>query len=193
MKQKIGFAVTKADKSKENILEQLRKCACLELHISSGTTEDWLSLCEKLLEKDSVLVLDNINSLGKNKREIAKKLRWLRDNDIKVEILSLPATYVSTINVTDILYEVYENEAQNERDNVALGQRTGIQNAKENNIKLGRPLTDYPLNWDENFVKWKAGDITAKDLSGVKKGTFYNLVKRYEKMLKNDKSYSVAN
>ena len=46
----------------------------------------------------------------------------------------------------------------------------------------------------ENYVKWEQKKITSaefKSLTGLKKGTFYNLIKQYRRMLSSAKEASM--
>ena len=48
---------------------------------------------------------------------------------------------------------------------------------------LGRPRVEYPENWEDCYERWKGGVISAKEamtLTGLKKDSFYRLVKKYE-------------
>ena len=62
-------------------------------------------------------------------------------------------------------------------------------NGKEKRFSLktgrptGRPLAEFPDNWECVYYQWKNKEIKAIEamqLLDVKKNTFYNLVKRYE-------------
>lgn len=58
-----------------------------------------------------------------------------------------------------------------------------IDPALAKSVKLGRPSIDFPDNWEAVYKQWKAEEITAKvamELLSLKRGTFYNLVKKYE-------------
>ena len=58
-----------------------------------------------------------------------------------------------------------------------------IPQYKEAGRYLGRPRIEYPENWEDCYSRWKAGVITAKEamtLLGLKKDSFYRLVKKYE-------------
>lgn len=53
-----------------------------------------------------------------------------------------------------------------------------------NKSNLGRPLIQYPDNWEENYVLWKNKKIPSKEFLnrvGLKKATFYNLLTEYRK------------
>lgn len=59
-------------------------------------------------------------------------------------------------------------------------QRQGIEVAKAEGRHLGRPRIGYPENWETFYEMWKSGEITAKkarELMGLKKDSFYRLVK----------------
>ena len=62
------------------------------------------------------------------------------------------------------------------------------ENGKKYSIKtgkhIGRPIAEYPSNFEEVYNKWKLKEISSKEAIeelGVKKATFYNLCKRYKK------------
>lgn len=70
-----------------------------------------------------------------------------------------------------------------ERANMLERQREGISIAKADGKYKGRPSVDYPDNWKEVYDQWKVRKITAvkaMELTGLKKNSFYNLVKKYE-------------
>lgn len=70
-----------------------------------------------------------------------------------------------------------------ERANLLERQREGIAIAKNNGKYKGRKKIGFPNNWDEVYKKWKNREITAvkaMELTGLKKNTFYNIVKEYK-------------
>lgn len=70
-----------------------------------------------------------------------------------------------------------------ERANMLERQREGIAIAKAEGKYKGRPSITYPDNWKEVYDQWKVRKITAveaMELTGLKKNSFYNLVKKYE-------------
>lgn len=72
--------------------------------------------------------------------------------------------------------------AEFERSNLLERQREGIAIAKRNGAYKGRKKIDYPSNWDEVYSKWKNRGIKANeamDILGLKRNTFYKLVKEY--------------
>lgn len=52
---------------------------------------------------------------------------------------------------------------------------------------MGRPMIDFPPNWNQFYSDWKAGTITAVAAMrqlGLKRSTFYRLVKQQEENMK---------
>ena len=61
-------------------------------------------------------------------------------------------------------------------------KREGIDSAKQRGVKFGRPRAEKPDNWDSVMEKVSRGIIRPVDAMrelGLKKGTYYNLIKRY--------------
>ena len=82
--------------------------------------------------------------------------------------------------------------AEKERINILSRQRAGIDCMKLDPITgkrigkkgrpTGRPTAEFPDNWAEVYEKWRNNEITATfgmEILGLKRNTFYNLVKRY--------------
>ncbi|NFG25983.1 recombinase family protein [Clostridium botulinum] len=70
-----------------------------------------------------------------------------------------------------------------ERTNLLERQREGIALAKQEGKYKGRKEITYPDNWDEVYPKWKNRELTgtnAMEQLGLKRNTFYRLVKKYE-------------
>lgn len=70
-----------------------------------------------------------------------------------------------------------------ERANMLERQREGIAIAKAAGKYKGRPSITYPDNWKEVYDEWRVRKITATkamELTGLKKNSFYKLVKEYE-------------
>ncbi len=70
-----------------------------------------------------------------------------------------------------------------ERANMLERQREGIAIAKAKGKYKGRRGIGYPDSWEEIYPKWKNRELTgnkAMELLGLKRNTFYKLVKEYE-------------
>lgn len=144
-----------------------------------------------LLREGDLLIFTSLDRMGRNYEEI--KTEWRRltlDLKVDIRILDMPLLDTRTENVSvdkrficNLIFEVLSYFAEKERAHIRKQQRKGIDTARKRGKRLGRPKINYPENWDEIYKSWQDGKIKAKEamaLSGLKAGTFYNLVKQYE-------------
>lgn len=147
------------------------------------------NVAETLREGDSLqLILEEVDRLGRNARQIKKELAWFQKMGIAVRILELPTTLIDLKEnkwvfemATNILIEVYASIAQQENEKRAKRQAEGIAIAKTKGIYKGRkPLEIDEETFDKVYRKWQLGEITAQkamELLGLTKSTFYRRVK----------------
>ena len=93
---------------------------------------------------------------------------------------SMAEMIMETIN--NMLIELYATMAQAEVEKKEKRQREGIEAMKARGEwdRYGRPRIQLPENFNEVVARWKAGEITAvkaMELTGLKKTTFYNVIK----------------
>lgn len=70
-----------------------------------------------------------------------------------------------------------------ERMNLLERQKEGIALAKQKGKFKGRKKIDFPSNWKEIYSKWKNRELSgakAMEQLGLKRNTFYKLIKKYE-------------
>lgn len=70
-----------------------------------------------------------------------------------------------------------------ERANMLERQKEGIAIAKQKGMYKGRKEVERPSNWNDVYKRWKTREITAKtamEETGLKRTTFYKLVKEEE-------------
>ena len=140
------------------------------------------------LRTGDTLYVKSLDRLSRNKRDIKNELQWFMDNGIRVMILDLPTSMVQVPEgqewiiemINNILIEVLSSIAEQERETIRERQKEGIDAAKKSGKHLGRPRLEKPDNWDDVIVRWKNGEITAKEAmlaTGLKKSSFYKLLK----------------
>ncbi|MFQ6949088.1 MAG: recombinase family protein [Blautia hansenii] len=189
----ICYVKLMADKTKDSIIEKCSNLGVLSEQIiwdqsvlQKQANTLYSKLKVNLLRKKETLIIDTLTSIGKNHREISKELFWFIENQVPLIVLDIPTTYnkehLNLVNQT--IFEIYKQLAQKEIEHNKSCQKEGIAKAKECGKQLGRSKINYPDNWIPLYNKWKNKEINSKqfiELSGLKKGTFYNLVKQYEK------------
>ncbi|MBU3188742.1 recombinase family protein [Clostridium bowmanii] len=158
---------------------------------------DYIQL-KKQAKKNDIIIISEVDRLGRNKQSTLDELRYFKDNGIRIMILELPTTLVNysimkndmaemmmeTIN--NMLIEMYASFAHAEMMKRQKRQTEGIQAMKDRGEwdNYGRPTT---IKINDNFKiiykQWKDGEITAvksMELNNMSKATFYRKVKEYE-------------
>ena len=150
--------------------------------------EAYQTLRNQLLREGDTLVIVALDRLSRNKLHIKQELEYYRGRNIRVMVLDMPTTLcqvnegqewiIEMINA--ILVEVLASLAEQERVKTLTRQAEGIEAAKLQGKHLGRPKVKIPEGWDNIYMLWKSGEITAVEAmkrSGLKKSTFYKLAK----------------
>lgn len=96
--------------------------------------------------------------------------------------------------ISDIILQVLAYVAQQETEfrkarqeggikAMPIDEKTGKRYSSKTGRPTGRPVAEYPSNWNEVYNQWKNGEIKAVEAMAMlelKKTTFYKLVKQYE-------------
>ena len=146
---------------------------------------------KKVSQKGDVIFIKSLDRLSRNKKQIKEELEYFKNKGVRVKILDVPTTMIDIQEgqewlidmINNLLIEVIATMAERERDEIRERQAEGIAAAKAKGLKLGRPEINYPDNFKEVYSDWKDKKITAVKamaLMGLKKNSFYNLVKKYE-------------
>ena len=151
-------------------------------------------LKEDVLEAGDVLIITELDRLGRSKKDTMREIQHYRDSGIRLMVLELPTTLMDlskmdnslqammleTIN--NMMLELYASMAQAEIEKKEKRQREGIKAKKKRGEweDYGRPSIEKPDNWDIVIAQWKEKEITAVEAMkrlGLKKTSFYKLVK----------------
>lgn len=143
------------------------------------------------LRSGDVLVITSLDRLSRNKEDIKTELEWFRNNGIRLKILDLPTSMADIPDeqkwildmIQNILIEVLASIAEQERLTIRKRQREGIEAARRSGKHLGRPTVKIPENFEEVYLRWKTGEITAKEsirILGMSSSSFYRVVRQYE-------------
>lgn len=150
------------------------------------------ALSKVLLKEGDTLVIPSIDRLGRNKKATEKAYNNLVDKGVKIIFLEDSELNSDVCKDKDLSVSAYM--AEQEYKKIKERQRQGIdamptdENGKKYSVKtgksIGRPIAEYPSNFEEVYTKWKSKEISSKEAikeSGLTKATFYNLCKKYEK------------
>ena len=147
----------------------------------------YAALKNAMLRRGDTLIVKSLDRLSRNKSDIKNELQFFKDNGIRLKVIDLPTTMMDLPEgqewvfemVNNILIEVLGTIAEQERATIRKRQAEGIEAAKQNGKKLGRPALEFPDNWNEVYTSWKNGEITAKtamERTSTKRTSFYKLV-----------------
>lgn len=152
----------------------------------------YLSLKENILRKGDILVVKELDRLGRDKRMIKEELEYFKANGVRVKVLNIPTTLMEIDGndwilemVSNILIEVLSTIAEEERVKNHVRQREGIEAAMAKGVEFGRPKLKKPEKYEIVMSQVTSGEITAVQamkLLGVKKTSFYKLKKLYWKV-----------
>lgn len=148
----------------------------------------YMALKNTMLREGDTLIITELDRLSRRKADIKNELEYFKKNNIRLKILNIPTTMVDFPDeqswiqdmVNNIVIEVMGSIAEDERNRIRKRQEEGLAAARAKGVKLGRPKVVIPSNWESTIQKWKNGDIKAVEamkLTGIKKNTFYKLVK----------------
>lgn len=152
---------------------------------------------EDVLRDGDILIITEIDRLGRNKEDTLKELRYYKEKGIRVMILEIPTTLVDyssldnsmakmimeTIN--NMLIEMYTVFAQVEIEKKEKRQREGIEAMKARGEwdRYGRPKAiDYYV-FAEAYKRVLEGKLKPFECMrelGMTKATFYRYRKEYE-------------
>ena len=148
-------------------------------------------LMRKVAQKGDVIYVKSLDRLGRNKSEVKQELEYYKNEGVRIKILDIPTSMMDIPEgqewlmdmINNLLIEVLATMAEQERLNIRQRQAEGIAIAKEQGKYKGRKEIDFPENWAEVYDQWKNRKIKgneAMEKLGLKRNTFYRLIKKYE-------------
>ena len=138
-------------------------------------------MMEYVREGDT-LYIESISRLARSTKDLLNVVEQLKSK--KVEIVCLKENIDTHTPQGKFMLTVLGALAQLERENILQRQKEGIQAAKANGKRFGRPVVSIPKDFEAVYNEWKNGRMTAVEAFKalkLKKTTFYKIVKLYEK------------
>ena len=185
--------VSSAEQHLDRQIEALTAYGVEDRHIitdkMSGKNFDrpgYQTLKTQLLRSGDVLVVKELDRLGRDYEQIKAEWSDLRKMGVDVVVLDMPIlstadkSDLEKVLIANIVFELLAYLAEKERIKIKTRQSEGIAVAKAKGVKMGRPNAKIPANFESEVRKWKSGKQTATEtmkVLGLKKTTFYKLVK----------------
>ena len=195
--RKFGYIrVSSKDQNEGRQLEAIRKLGVDErdIYLDKQSGKDFnrvqYQLLKRVIRKGDILYIHSLDRFGRNKEEILQEWNDITKN-IQADIVVLDMPLLDTTQfkdslgtfIADLVLQILSWMAEEERDRIRKRQREGIDVALQQGVAFGRPKVQVTEEFKEVYDRWKAGEITAVKAMGelgVKKTTFYKLVKEYE-------------
>ena len=189
----IGYCrVSTRDQDLTRQIESLKEYGCKKIYSDKATGKNFnrpeYTKLKDALRKGDTLVVHVFDRLGRNKKLTLKELQYFKDNGIRLIALNLPTTMMNTTDnlmletINNIVIELYTMMAQQEIETREKRQREGIDVALANGVKFGRKEIEYPKNWESVMAlvdNKQVSNIDAMQMLGLKKTTYYKLLKEY--------------
>jgi DNA invertase Pin-like site-specific DNA recombinase len=148
----------------------------------------------KTLRIDDVLIITDLDRLGRDADDVISELKDLKAKGIRVIALDIPymnefekAQDSSMYNmIIDIVITLKAHMAQQEREKILNRINQGLDAARAKGVKLGRPNLELTKEFNREYEKFKSGaygKITAMGfakMQGIGRSTLYKYINIYE-------------
>lgn len=207
MKSKVfGYArVSSKEQNEERQLVAFKEFGIDErdIYIDKQSGKDFnreqYNILKNILRENDLLVIKSIDRLGRNYNMIVDEWKDIVKN-IKADIVVIDMPLLDTRNnkdllgtfISDLVLQILSYVAEQERSFIKQRQKEGISNAMNNGVRFGRPKIEKPHNFDDVVFKWKNKELKSKEameILGLKPNSFYNLLKRWKKLLKIEEKW----
>lgn len=157
---------------------------------------------EDVLRSDDILIITELDRLGRNKRDTMKEIQYFKEHDIRLMVLELPTTLIDLSSMKEItakmmlecinnmMLELYASMAQAEIEKKEKRQLQGISEMKKRGEweRYGRPKVMNFETFSKNYERVLKGEVKPFKLInelGLTKPTYYRYKKQYELKHKN--------
>ena len=171
-------------------IQQYKKVDRLFTDKKTGTTIDRPAYKElkSIIKSGDELIIHSLDRLGRNKSIIKEELKWFNDHNIIVRILNMPTTLLDMNGqewildmINNIIIEVLSSIAEQEREELVIRTKEGIESAKKRGVTLGRPKVDI----DDDLIRLYSEQISNNEITvtevadklNISRSTWYKLKK----------------
>lgn len=170
-----------------------------DIYIDSGNRSHLKALRDLILKQADTLVIRNIEALGSNKRFVLDTIKSLYMKGIMVYFIENQelnsSKYIDDqMELIEQLLISKENARKRQGTINGISQMPvneyGVRVSTRTDKEIGRPAIKMPDNFIEVYTKWRScyiSTIDAVEMTGLKRSTFYNMVKEYEESIGESK------
>ena len=177
-------------------IERMREYGATEYNLISdreGRRAEYKIFKQSFLQAENILTVEKLSDLGRTAREVHEELLYYKKQDIKIQILDIPATMEPhgygmewlDYTLTDMLIETMGAMESIKRLERKDHRKAGIDALKGTPAwsSYGRPKQALPENYNAVMKRWRNKEITAvvaMKLTGLKRTKFYELARKWE-------------
>jgi DNA invertase Pin-like site-specific DNA recombinase len=203
--RKFGYIrVSSKDQNEGRQLDSMKKIGIdprdifIDKRSGKDFDRDQYQLLKRMMRKGDVLYIHSLDRFGRNKEEILHLQEWndiTRNIQADIVVLDMPLLDTTQFKdslgtfIADVVLQILSWMAEEERERIRKRQREGIDVALQRGVAFGRPKATVTEEFKYAYKRWKSGEITAVRAMqeiGVKKTTFYKLVREYEERYRNN-------
>lgn len=188
MGEKIGYIrISSADQNEARQEELMSRLGVDRVFIDKTSGKDtnrpeFKKMMDHIREGDT-LIVESYSRLSRSTVDLIKTVEKL--NEKGVHFISQKEKIDTSTPQGRMMMTIFAGIYQFERETLLERQREGVEIAKKEGKYRGRaPVTVPKKEFELAYKDWKAGAITAvaaMERLGIKKTTFYKLVKEFEK------------
>lgn len=186
--------------------QQLKEKGCNLILMDKATGKDFdrpnYKLLKQVVREGDKVIFTELDRLGRNYDQIKEEIRYFDNIGVEVDFLDfpMPTTSDPLINkmlrdqIINTLAYVAQKELEKNKcrrsqgiESMPIDKKTGKRISLKTGRVTGRPKTEITEDFIRIYNQWKNKELTAvksMDLLGLKRNTFYRLVKEYENEIK---------
>lgn len=133
---------------------------------------------------DGIVLCNTLTSLGNDRDSIVSELEYFIDSPFLLYFVSYPSLQSLDIKENHLTLQIMKEIILDKHTQIIVFPERAKQGA-------GRKKLVFPENWQQLYEQWENGEITGNEFiqrSGLKHGTFYNMVKEYRILKKRIKT-----
>mgnify|MGYP002678483954 CR=1 FL=1 len=149
---------------------------------------------KKHLRQDDVLIITDIDRLGRNADDTIAELKDLKKQGVRVVALDVPHMNqwdkVQDGSIYDMIIDIVitlkAHMAQQEKEKIVARINQGLDVAKAKGTKLGRPQAELPADFVREYKKFKDGEygkmsaVGFAKMLGIGRSTLYKYINLYD-------------
>lgn len=179
----VGYVrVSSRDQNIDRQMEKMRGMAVDKIFQDKQSGKDThreglRAMLEYVREGDRVIVT-SLDRLARSLSDLLRLVELLKEK--KVDLVSVQEQVDTSTPQGRLMLQMFGMIAEFERATIADRRDQGIEIARKNGKRFGRPRIVLPQNFDREVKNWKAGGQTAVETYkklGMTKASFYKAVK----------------